>query len=68
MQSVARRFGARLDDVEFLFGGIIGQVELVDVVTQSDDVGFDGPFGLVLRNAKRLPFKACSGKQTLFDV
>lgn len=37
-------------------GGVVGIVDLVDLVTQSDDEWFSGPVGLVLENARRLPF------------
>jgi hypothetical protein len=37
-------------------GGIIGSVEVVDVVRQSDSPWFFGPRGLVLRDPKPSPF------------
>ena len=53
---------------EFDLGGIVVQVELVDCVTKSDSPWFSGPYGLVLRNAKPLPFRECKGKLGLFEV
>lgn len=50
-------------------GALIGFAELVDVVTESQDRFFTGPFGLVLRNAQPLacpiPF---AGRLRLFEV
>jgi hypothetical protein len=42
-------------------GGIIGSVEVVDVVTSSDSPWFFGPRGLVLRNAQPWPFVPSAG-------
>ena len=42
-------------------GGIVGIVDLVDVVTQSDDPYFYGPFGFVLENARPLSFTPMRG-------
>ncbi len=41
---------------ELLRGGIIGSIEVVDVVTRSDSPWFFGPRGLVLKNARRCEF------------
>ncbi len=53
---------------EFPTGGIVGQAEIVDCVTDSESEWFQGPFGFVLANARPLPFRACKGKLGLFDV
>lgn len=37
-------------------GGIVGIADLVDVVTESDDRFFVGPYGWKLAHARRLPF------------
>jgi hypothetical protein len=49
-------------------GGIIGIVELVDVVTASDDQWFDGPFGWIFANPKPIKFLRCRGQLGLFEV
>ena len=49
-------------------GGIVGVATVVDVVTTSSSPWFTGPFGLVLRNARPLPFTPLRGEQGLFDV
>lgn len=43
-------------------GGIIGVVSLVDCVTSSDSPWFEGPFGLVLRDPRPLPFRRRVGR------
>ncbi len=51
----------------FEYGGIIGSVEIVDVVTRSRSRWFSGPFGFVLRNPRRARFRACSGRLMFFE-
>lgn len=48
-------------------GGIIGTVEVVDVVTGSDSPWFVGPHGLVLASPKPCPFIPCSGVLGYFN-
>lgn len=47
-------------------GGIVGEADLVDVVTASDSPWFCGPFGFVLRNIKPLPFVRVRGALGFF--
>ena len=49
-------------------GGIVGQAQLYDVVTEHPSPWFFGRRGLVLRNAKPLPFRALKGALGFFDV
>ena len=49
-------------------GGIVGSVEIVDCVTQSNSQWFFGKFGFVLRNPIALPFMPCRGQLGFFDV
>lgn len=49
-------------------GGIVGSVEIVDCVTQSDSPWFFGPYGFVLRNPEPLPFVALKGRLGFFEV
>jgi len=44
------------------FGGIIGKATLVDVITESEDPYFCGPFGFVLENIEPIEFIPCKGK------
>jgi hypothetical protein len=50
------------------FGGIVGECEIVDCLTQSDSPWFFGPYGFVLRNCQPLPFAPCKGKLGFFEV
>jgi hypothetical protein len=47
-------------------GGIVGEMEIVDCVRQSDSGWFMGEYGFVIRNAKPLPFRPCAGKLGFF--
>jgi len=47
-------------------GGIIGSVEVVDVVSKSDSKWFFGPRGLVLRNPISCAFVPCVGQLGYF--
>ena len=44
-----------------LIGGVVGQVEIVDVVSESTSPWFVGDYGFVLRNGQPLPFMPCRG-------
>jgi len=61
-----------LEDVEipgplrYQHGGIVGIGEIVDCVTRSSDPWFSGPNGLVIENAKRIPFIPTPGKLSFF--
>lgn len=47
-------------------GGIIGTADIVDCVDHSDSPWFIGPFGLVLRNVRPVPFIYVRGALGLF--
>ena len=47
-------------------GGVVGEAEIVDCIERSDDPWFAGPFGIVLRNARPLPFRPCKGMLGFF--
>ena len=49
-------------------GGIVGQTELVDCVTNHDSPWFAGKFGFVMANATPLPFLPYKGQLGFFDV
>lgn len=51
---------------DFERGGIIGQARIVDVVRQMDSPWFFGPIGLVMADAKPLPFQPCKGALGFF--
>jgi hypothetical protein len=49
-------------------GGIIGRVDLVDIVTSSRSKWFNGPFGFVLTNSRELPFVQWKGQLGIRDA
>lgn len=49
-------------------GGIVGSVEIVNLVTESKSKWFSGPYGFVLRDPQPLPFRPCKGALGLFHV
>ena len=65
VEAYCKRRGIRLPDT-YETGGIVGVCDLVDVVTESDNPWFRGPYGFVLKRAKVLPFIPCPGQLRLF--
>lgn len=51
---------------EYHRGGIVGEAEIVDCVTESKSPWFVGPYGFVIRNARPLPFRPCRGQLGFF--
>ena len=49
-------------------GGIVGEVEIVDCVTQSNSPWYSGEYGFVLRNPKPLEFRPCKGALGFFNL
>lgn len=49
-------------------GGIVGEVEIVDCVDESESPWFFGRYGFVLRNPKPLPFVPYKGRLGFFEV
>lgn len=49
-------------------GALVGVAYLQDVITESDDRFFVGPYGFVLTNAKEITPYAMKGKLGLFEV
>lgn len=49
-------------------GGIGGEVNLTECVTESEDPWFCGPLGLVFKDAKLLPFRKCNGALGFFRL
>lgn len=47
-------------------GGVIGSVEIVDCVSESDSPWFGGPFGFVLRSPEPMEFRPCRGALGFF--
>lgn len=51
---------------EFMRGGIIGTVRLVDVVRQHDSLWFEGDYGFVLEEPSEVEFTRCRGQLYFF--
>jgi hypothetical protein len=49
-------------------GGIVGSVEIVECVTESESPWFFGPLGFVLRDPRPLPFIPLRGRLGFFDA
>lgn len=49
-------------------GGIVGSVEIVDCVKDSQSPWFGGEYGFVLKDPRPLPFYPCRGKLGFFRV
>jgi len=49
-------------------GGIIGSIEIIDCITQSDSPWFIGPYGFVLKNPQEKNFVPCKGQLGFFNM
>ncbi|WP_210161014.1 hypothetical protein [Microvirga lotononidis] len=49
-------------------GGIVGEVEIADCVTEHPSPWFIGPYGFVLRSPRIVPFTPLPGSLRFFDV
>lgn len=49
-------------------GAVIAVCHLIDVVTQSDDAWFSGPYGWVLADVQPIAPVMCYGRQSLFTL
>ncbi len=58
---IETKFGIKIPRHEFEFGGIIGTAEVTDCVNAHTSPWFFGPFGFLLRDARRCGFLACTG-------
>lgn len=47
-------------------GGLVGEVQIIDCVTQSNSKWFTGPFGFVLRRPVKKPFFPLKGQLGFF--
>ena len=66
---VHRYFGVDVGPRQgLLTGGLVGVVDLVDVVTTSSSRWFEGPYGWVLQHPRCLHFVPCQGRLGLFDL
>ena len=49
-------------------GGIVGVVDMVGVVTESDSPWYTGSLGFVFENPRPVPFQRCRGRQGFFEA
>jgi hypothetical protein len=68
VESIEAAFGIKIDRRLLHFGCVIGRVDLVDVIEESDSPWFDGPYGFVLRNPRPIKPRPWRGQLKLFDV
>lgn len=68
IEAIERRYRVKIDRAALRFGGIIGRVELVDVVEYHRSRWFTGPLGWVLKAPCVLPFRRMRGAQGLFEA
>ena len=52
---------------DFDMGGIVGEAEIIDCVTESKSRWFFGRYGFVFQNARPLPFRPCVGALGFFE-
>ena len=64
---VRNRHAIKIDPADFQLGGIIGRVELVDVIDHSTSVWFQGPYGFVLTQPVRVNFIPLRGTTFFFS-
>jgi len=65
---IKRRYRVADLPATFETGGIVGLAEITDCVEHHRSKWFQGPFGWVLTNARRLPFKPCRGQLKFFTL
>ena len=69
IDKIERRYRLKIQREKLLRGGIIGIVELVDVVTRHRSRWFDGDsFGWVLKNPRSLRFRKMNERLGLFEA
>jgi hypothetical protein len=68
VDEIERHYGVSINMDALEFGGIVGRVELADVVTTHPSKWFQGPYGFVLKNPVQLPFRPYRGRQMFFEV
>ena len=66
--AACKKLGRKIPEDELELGGIIGTVEVVDVVQKYRSKWFRGPYGLLLRNPKPCKFIPLKGQLGLWSV
>lgn len=68
MDQINQKFGLDVKPEQLTFSAIIARVDLVDIISRSDDPFFEGPYGWVFENTQILKPFPLSGKMGLFDL
>jgi len=68
IEAIEKVFGITIERAQLQFGALIGVADLVDVITESSSPWFEGPFGFVLKNARKITPIPWRGQLSLFDV
>jgi ASCH domain len=67
IELIEERFGITIPR-NLPVGGIVGIVDLVDVVTRHPSPFFSGPYGFVLANARPVPLIPMNGQLNIWDA
>jgi ASCH domain len=67
-ERIEREHDIQFDRATLQKGAIIGHAEMVDCVTAHPSRWFDGPYGWVLRNPKRIAAIPLKGQLGLFSI
>jgi len=67
LATVRESYGVVIPD-NLPLGGIIGSVDVVEVVTEHPSRWFNGPYGFVLSNPRQMTLVPYSGRLKLFDI
>jgi hypothetical protein len=65
---IEERHSVSIDINALKFGGVIGCVEIVDIVTFSLSTWFEGPYGWLLARPRFVAFAPLRGMPGLFDA
>jgi ASCH domain len=68
LEEIARTYKVRIPEKALKRGGIIGVVDLEEVVTSHKSKWFVGPYGWVLRNARQTQFLPMTGRLGFMEV
>jgi hypothetical protein len=68
IENWSAHYGVPFDGKSVPMGGIVGIVDLVDVVTDHPSEFFFGPFGWVITNPRPVEFVPMKGRLGLFDI
>ena len=59
---------APMQENGILLGGIVGKVQMISCVTESDSPWFEGQYGYVFKKPEVIPFRALRGFPGIFEI